>query len=46
MKCGWQSELIEVPGKLTRVITSTGKVEVESIKKRAALYWYEVGLQP
>ena len=44
MKCGWRPDLIEVPGKLTRVITSTGKVDVESIKKRAALYWQEVGL--
>ena len=45
MKCGWQPDLIEVPGKLTRVISSTGKVDVESIKKRAAMYWQEVGLQ-
>ncbi len=45
MKCGWQPNLIEVPGKLTRVITSTGKVDPESIKTRAALYWREVGLQ-
>ena len=44
MKCGWQPNLIEVPEKLSRVITSTGKVDPESIKKRAALYWQEVGL--
>ena len=45
MKCGWQPDLIEIPGKLTRVISSTGKVDVESIKRRAAMYWQEVGLQ-
>ena len=46
MKCGWQPSLIEVPKKLSRVITSTGKVDLESIKKRATLYWREVGVSP
>ncbi|MCP4546503.1 MAG: aldehyde:ferredoxin oxidoreductase [bacterium] len=44
LKCGWQPTDLELPGKLTEVITGAGRVTQEDIDIRADIYWREVGI--
>ncbi|MBU1702008.1 MAG: aldehyde:ferredoxin oxidoreductase [Candidatus Eisenbacteria bacterium] len=44
IKCGWNPNEINLPKRLTEVITTTGKVNPENIRRRAGIYWKEIGL--